>query len=102
MGRRVRLGGRIPAWVCRRIFVMVCIFAVTAAVSNVALLVALFGAVGQAGLSTAPCLIHLRLQSMGLVPRSRVLSCVNCVVFVVCSVVMVFGTYFSIKAIADN
>ena len=72
---------------------------VVLAVNNLALLMSLFGAVGQTGLALMPCAIHLQLQQRGTAPRKYILSVVDGCTIAFSFVVMVTGVVFSIQEI---
>jgi amino acid permease len=86
-------------WIFRRYIVVFGCALVVLVVNDLALLMSLFGAVGQTGLALMPCAIHLKLQQMDMAPRRIILSCVDGCTIVFSLLVMVTGVTFSIKEI---
>ncbi|KAL3930140.1 MAG: hypothetical protein SGARI_004569 [Bacillariaceae sp.] len=89
-------------WVFRRYMVVFGCAIVVLAVNNLALLMSLFGAVGQTGLALMPCAIHLKLQQQGVAPRRHFLSAVDGCTIAFSFIVMVSGVIFSVQEIVAN
>jgi hypothetical protein len=71
-------------------------------VDNVALLVALFGAVGQTALVLMPCAVHIRLKRMGIAKKSLVGDAFDFAIILFCIAVMVSGTASAIEMIRQE
>ena len=82
------------SWMMQR-WAMVLFFAlIVIVVDDLAILMSLFGSVGQTGLAATPCLVHLALQHQGIAPRAswpQIVLDVTVVVF--CTVVMFAGFF---------
>lgn len=95
----VRALREVPVWALQRlVFVAVCV-ATTLAVGNIALLVSLFGAVGQTGLGMLAPLCHLALMGAGVIPRSPARAALDAAIVAFCLVIMVAGTYLALTDI---
>ena len=66
---------------------------------DVALLVALFGAVGQTVLVMVPCAIHIQLGRMGIMPSSSASTATDLALIAFCACVMVSGTAAAVEKI---
>jgi amino acid permease len=79
-------------WMVQR-WAMVLLFAtIVYVVDDLAILMSLFGSIGQTGLAATPCIVHLALQRSGVMPQAwwpQVILDVTVVTF--CTIVMVVG-----------
>jgi len=92
----------MPWWAVQRLAIVAVCVAVSLTVGNVALLVSLFGAVGQTGLGMLAPLCHLALMRAGALPRSAVRAAVDLLIVAFCLVVMVSGTYLALLDIVAD
>jgi hypothetical protein len=89
-------------WIFRRWMMVVGCALVVLLVNDLAVLVTLFGAVGQTGLAFMPCAIHLKLQQQSIVPRSTLLSFLDGCTIAFSVTVMVTGLFFSVQAVIEE
>jgi Transmembrane amino acid transporter protein len=86
-------------WVFRRYMVVIGCALVVLVVNNLALLMSLFGAVGQTGLALMPCAIHLQLQRHEIVEARKLLCVVDGFTIAFSILVMITGIVFSVQEI---
>ena len=84
-------------WIATRyVLVLFCYAANMLFRNNLSLLISFFGAAGQTNLAMIPCLIYLKLQHLGIAPRNRAVSLLNCTIVLFCTCAMVAGIAFSV------
>jgi proton-coupled amino acid transporter len=90
-------------WIWQRwIMVLLCSLIVFIFENNLALLMSLFGAVGQTGLAAAPCAMHLRLQWIGKAPKRPWQSVLDVSIIVYCTIIMVSGCILATRQLIEH
>lgn len=92
----------LPQWVAERLFLVTVFVVVTLLVQDVALLVSLFGAVGQTALAALPSCCHLAMMRAGISELSWWLVGLDVLVVSFCFLVMVIGTMLAMSDIVSG
>jgi len=101
-GGAAKLAGLVPMWVLQRLALVAGCVGASMMVSNVALLVSLFGAVGQTGLGMLTPICHLALMRKGNLPWSNRGAAIDVFVITFCVIVMVSGTFMAMSDIVAS
>lgn len=92
----------VPTWIVQRLALVAATTLLAFTADNVALLVSLFGAVGQTGLGMLATLCHFALMKTDVLPWASCWAALDISIVVFCAVIMMFGTYFAFKDILDS
>lgn len=92
----------IPPWIFQHLVLVGGCVATSLAVTNVALLVSLFGAVGQTGLGLIAPICHMALMRSGAIKMSPTRMGVNFFVVGFCLMVMATGTFGAVTDIIES
>jgi hypothetical protein len=85
-----------------RMLILIAFAVVALLVENVALLVALFGAVGQTALVLMPCAVHIQLKRMGIAQKSLRGDLFDLAIILFCAFVMLTGTASALEMIRQE
>jgi len=86
-------------WIFRRYLVVLSCSVIVLTVNDLALLMALFGAVGNTGLASMPCVLHLKLMQDKRAPYHVVLWSIDVGIITLGVAVAIAGVTFTLKEI---
>jgi len=86
-------------WIFRRYLVVFSCSIIVLTVNDLALLMSLFGAVGNTGLAAMPCILHLKLMNDTIAPYNFVLWCIDVGTITLSVAVAIAGVTFTLKEI---